>query len=1243
MNKKFIKNILAISAVLIAISLIPSSSISMKSGTLSEKENLDLNVKEEKTDFVNQLTGLNPLFVEKRMAANSLKSTTIQPSGLLSDDGYFYACDVFSPYPVVKWELETGDGKETLASSGDNQYFLAGGDWSCDEVWYGCEYNTGSLWTIDPDTGDMEHIGGGGTSVNGLAFDPIYNRLYGLGSGSLYEYDPETGEQEFIGSYGVSNTMISLVIDMQGVAWAYDVLFNGYSTLFNIDLETGEATMYCDMGQNLCYAQDCAIDYDTGIIWMCAYSDGGFYAYWNWDAEEIVTVTTLDSQYACAMIRSPIFCGYDDVGVKNIIYPKNGYALSEIPMKVTVKNYGWASSEVTDVQMKVNKFEAGPKLLEEDFSGHFPPDGWTTDYWNQSFTNESGGESPEARCYNLDHPQGQYYDSYIISPKFNCSNAEKVELSFKFKADIEYTFCSFFIKYRKNSNQSWIDVTPWINPFPSDFGPKNYVIDIYGDPYLGEEFQVKWEYEGYYSYFNYWWLDDVDITAYSVSIEYNETVDDVEIYSGEEVFVDFPVWTPTDWQDPDFEDSWQEYIVKSSTLLKGDDNPENDCKEKIINLYFPWMHDIEITSIDSPCENGPGQTYPVQAKIKNVGQYTECCIHIDINISDLISEYSDSACQGESIEPGETRTFNFDNWTPDFLQNETTGSTEHTVNAEIHMFGDKNPGNDMITEDFKLDYWHDVGIDGISSPNFITRKDDLIWHNGDPDGRSALPGSIYQGYSNVIIDDFVIDSACILQGGAIRFIWYSGGEIGNLDTLYMWFFEETGDCEPSKDAYIEKLEVTDFAERLTGDYYFDRPEIEVFVSFEEVYLPAGNWWVGFQPDSVGEDIAYLLTAEGWECDVMADLPYWDYPRWSSSQEIWEEGYDLSWQLQAWGHPFKHITIPPGPQDISAIAKNYGTFPELDLVCNAQIWDYIFDPENGTKLFEENETDINLDTPLGGELLLNFGEFNFEHEGRYGLYFSMPDDNDDFPKNNKYRRGIGVDNTSPISSHILDPPDPDGENGWYVNDLEVTLSAYDPYSMDVSSGVDMIHYRVNDGPTQTIDGEYYVIGTFLITQADDRDDVKVEYWAVDNVANEETPHHTFTIDMDQTDPTVDLTYEVVSGNPIQGWVLEFTATCSDTTSGMDRVEFYLNNLWQETVIGSGPIYQWDFIYHGDLNIDVRADAYDIAGNIAKDIVENPVSYNFNQSNQQQSQSQTSSFFINNNISQRLYVIYGGGYK
>jgi hypothetical protein len=522
-----------------------------------------------------------------------------------------------------------------------------------------------------------------------------------------------------------------------------------------------------------------------------------------------------------------------------------------------------------------------------------------------------------------------------------------------------------------------------------------------------------------------------------------------------------------------------------------------------------------------------------------------------------------------------------------------------------------------LVQDFELDYWHDPALQGVSSPSPLGDRD-VLWENGGPDGRNGLASSYYYGYNNILIDDFVLEADSFITGGDFHVVWNSGAGTGNLDTVMMRFYEETGDCEPSMDEYAE-VEVTSFTEDLTGDQYFSRPEVVFTVEFPEVALPAGNWWVSFQADSVGEDIAYWLTAESKGCECFADLPYWGYPRWSASSYLWGSEYDLAFALTGYstGPPPVYVWIQAGTESIDAVAENMGTFPELDLVADAEIWEYISDPENGTIQYQDQIVDIDLDTPLGGTVPLPFDDFTFAYEGRYGLFIMMPDSdgNDDFPDNNIIRYGIAVDGTKPVSSHTLDPPNPDGENGWYVNDIEVTLDAYDPWNEDVSSGVAEIKYQIGSEPVQTITGNH---GTFLITQANDAEDLTVTYWAIDNVGNvEATNTITPLIDMDQTPPTIDLTYEVEEGgNPIEGWSMLFTATCNDATSKMDRVEFFLNEKHQATVTGLGPTYQWSFIYHGDFSVDIRCDAYDQAGNMAFDIVEDPKPAEYNNFNMQQ---------------------------
>ena len=87
---------------------------------------------------------------------------------------------------------------------------------------------------------------------------------------------------------GINNEIISLVIDMAGVCWGYDVKLSGNAKMYNIDLETGEATEYCDMGENLLYAQSGCFDWSTGILWLAAYSSGRFLAYWDCDSPRLL-------------------------------------------------------------------------------------------------------------------------------------------------------------------------------------------------------------------------------------------------------------------------------------------------------------------------------------------------------------------------------------------------------------------------------------------------------------------------------------------------------------------------------------------------------------------------------------------------------------------------------------------------------------------------------------------------------------------------------------------------------------------------------------------------------------------------------------------------------------------------------------------------------------------------------------------------------------------------------------------
>ncbi len=116
----------------------------------------------------------------------------------------------------------------------------------------------------------------------------------------------------------------------------------------------------------------------------------------------------------------------------------------------------------------------------------------------------------------------------------------------------------------------------------------------------------------------------------------------------------------------------------------------------------------------------------------------------------------------------------------------------------------------------------------------------------------------------------------------------------------------------------------------------------------------------------------------------------------------------------------------------------------------------------------------------------------------------------------------------------------GNNGWYVSDVQMTLTAKDN---DRGSGVKEIHYSIG-GQETVVPGN-----SALVTIAGDGIHT-VTFWAIDNAANVETPPQVASINIDKTAPTITAT---ISPSPnANGWnntdvTVKFN--CSDSASGI----------------------------------------------------------------------------------------------
>ena len=146
----------------------------------------------------------------------------------------------------------------------------------------------------------------------------------------------------------------------------------------------------------------------------------------------------------------------------------------------------------------------------------------------------------------------------------------------------------------------------------------------------------------------------------------------------------------------------------------------------------------------------------------------------------------------------------------------------------------------------------------------------------------------------------------------------------------------------------------------------------------------------------------------------------------------------------------------------------------------------------------------------------------------------------------------------------------GQNGWFTSPVMVTLVA-----IDDRSGIQQTTYRVDTGTWTPYTAPFDISanGTHIL-----------EYYSTDRAGNIEDTK-TATVKIDRTAPTITLSIEKIGVNK---WII--TANVSDATSGVARVEFYIDNVSVHT----DTIAPYNYTYTGPKNVMVTAVAYDNAG-------------------------------------------------
>ena len=175
----------------------------------------------------------------------------------------------------------------------------------------------------------------------------------------------------------------------------------------------------------------------------------------------------------------------------------------------------------------------------------------------------------------------------------------------------------------------------------------------------------------------------------------------------------------------------------------------------------------------------------------------------------------------------------------------------------------------------------------------------------------------------------------------------------------------------------------------------------------------------------------------------------------------------------------------------------------------------------------------------------------------------------------YHFTITAPNSPPVTTCNLTPSSPNGKNGWYITDVNVTLNATDPDGDTVS----FTKYRIDGGAWKTYNG------TFTIS---DEGEHLLEFYSGDDKGNNESMKNV-TIKIDKSEPYLVLQrpmpgylylfdrqiWPLASGNTIIIGRILVRAVAYDGESDIDNVSFYVNGVLQNI----DTVFPYEWLWRG----------------------------------------------------------------
>jgi hypothetical protein len=173
--------------------------------------------------------------------------------------------------------------------------------------------------------------------------------------------------------------------------------------------------------------------------------------------------------------------------------------------------------------------------------------------------------------------------------------------------------------------------------------------------------------------------------------------------------------------------------------------------------------------------------------------------------------------------------------------------------------------------------------------------------------------------------------------------------------------------------------------------------------------------------------------------------------------------------------------------------------------------------------------------------------------------------------------ISIANNPPVTTYTLDPSSPTGDNGWYIDDVNVTLYSSDPDG----DAIAYTKYRVDSGSWITYNG------TFIVMSDGEH---QIQYYSEDDKGNKETTK-SMTVKIDTSLPYIVLQrptpgylylfdrqiWPSVSGYTVIIGRIVVRAIAYDIHSDITNASFYVNGIVQNI----DTVYPFEWFWRGDM--------------------------------------------------------------